>query len=293
MRVNGLGLVVLAAILWGLSGGLGGFLIDRGWDPLVIAFYRGTVGLLCILIWLLFQPAQWNRAMVFWSIVAGIGITGNLGFYFISISETNIAVAATLMYTAPIFVFLISYVFRLEEMSLFKWLAIVFVLAGVVLLTEVYSVGPDSITMLGLFSGLAAGLSYALFIFGFKYANHYGQPQGILSIAFLSFTIIMLFFTDRITVVSVFYSTDLFWMIILGIFGAGLSFFLYIAGLKRTTSTSASIIAMVEPVTASLFGFIVLSQILTMPQLGGMALILVTVTILSMKQSGKGTSRIH
>ncbi|MCG1021141.1 EamA family transporter [Sutcliffiella horikoshii] len=285
MRVGGLGLVILAAILWGISGGLGGFLMDKGWDPLVISFYRGTVGLLCILIWFLFQPTRWNKPLMLWSIVAGIGVAGNFILYFISISEASIAVAATLMYTAPVFVLLISFIFRLEQASLFKWLAIGFVMAGVVLLTEVYSIGSDSITILGLVTGLGAGFSYALFIFGFKYASRHGQPQGILTIAFLAFTIITLFFTDRSEAVSVFYSTDLLWMILLGVIGAGLSFFLYVVGLKRTSPTSASIIAMVEPVTASLFGFIVLSELLTATQLGGMAIILVTVTILSVKQS--------
>lgn len=285
MRAGGVGLVIFAAILWGISGGLGGFLMDKGWDPLVISFYRGTVGLLCILIWFLFKPTRWNKQLLLWSIVAGIGVAGNFIFYFISISEASIAVAATLMYTAPIFVLLISFIFRLERASLFKWLAIGFVMGGVVLLTEVYSIGSDSITMLGLVTGLGAGLSYALFIFGFKYASRHGQPQGVLTIAFLAFTIITLFFTDHSEAVSVFYSPDLLWMILLGVFGGGLSFFLYVVGLKRTSPTSASIIAMVEPVTASLFGFIVLSELLTATQLGGMAIILVTVTILSVKQS--------
>ncbi|SDY27965.1 DMT family transporter [Tindallia californiensis] len=285
MRVSGVLLVVLAAILWGLSGGLGGFLMDKGWSPLVIAFYRGSVGLLFILIWFLFRPSTWNRPMIIWSIVAGIGVAGNLGFYNISISESSIAVAATLMYTAPVFVFLISFVFRMEEMSLYKWLAIFFVMLGVILLTEVYNIGPDSISLLGLVSGLASGLSYALFIFSFKYADDYGQPQGILTIAFTSFSVVMLLFVDRAEVVSVLQSPDIAWMILLGIFGAGLSFFLYITGLKRTTSTSASIVAMVEPVTASLFGYVVLSQRLALNQIAGMGIILVTVTILSTKQS--------
>lgn len=287
MRVSGVVLVVLAAILWGLSGGLGGFLMDKGWSPLVIAFYRGTVGLIFILIWFLFRPSALNRPMIIWSVLAGIGVAGNLGFYNISISESSIAVAATLMYTAPVFVFLISFIFRLEEMSLYKWLAILFVMAGVVLLTEVYNVGPDSISLLGLVSGLASGLSYALFIFSFKYADYYGLPQGILTIAFISFSAVMLIFIDRAEAVSVLQSPDIGWMIALGFFGAGLSFFLYIAGLKRTTSTSASIVAMVEPVTASLFGFFVLSQTLAVNQIAGMGIILVTVTILSMKQGKK------
>ncbi|WP_404469246.1 EamA family transporter [Sutcliffiella horikoshii] len=290
MRVGGFGLVTLAAILWGISGGLGGFLMDKGWDPLVISFYRGTVGLLCILIWFLFQPTRWNKPLLFWSIVAGVGVAGNFIFYFVSISEASIAVAATLMYTAPVFVLLISFILRLEQGSLFKWLAIGLVMAGVVLLTEVYSIGSDSITMLGLGAGLGAGVSYALFIFGFKNASRHGQPQGILTIAFLAFTIITMFFTDRSEAVSLFNSPDLLWMILLGILGAGLSFFLYVVGLKRTSPTSASIIAMVEPVTASLFGFIVLSELLTATQLGGMAIILVTVTILGVKQSRKSNS---
>ncbi|WP_100334120.1 EamA family transporter [Bacillus alkalisoli] len=285
MRVGGLGFVILAAFLWGISGGLGGFLLDMGWDPLVISFYRGAVGLVCILIWFLFQPTRLNKPLLFWSIVAGIGVAGNFIFYFVSISEGSIAVAATLMYTAPIFVLLISFIFRLEQASLFKWLAIGFVMAGVVLLTEVYSIGSDSISMLGLVTGLGAGLSYALFIFGFKYASSHGQPQGILTIAFLVFTTITFLFIDRSEAASVFYTTDFFWMILLGIFGSGLSFFLYVVGLKRTTPTSASIVAMVEPVTASLFGLIVLSELLTVTQLGGMGIILVTVTILSLKQS--------
>ncbi|MRX74401.1 EamA family transporter [Bacillus lacus] len=285
MRVSGLGLVILAAILWGVSGGLGGFLMDRGWDPLVISLYRGTVGLLCILIWGLFKPARWNKPLLLWSIVAGIGVAGNFIFYFVSISEASIAVAATLMYTAPIFVLLISFIFRLEQASLSKWLAIGFVMFGVVLLTEVYSIGSEGITMLGLAAGIGAGLSYALFIFGFKYASRHGQPQGILTIAFLAFTFITVFFTDLNEAASVFSSPDFMWMILLGIFGAGLSFFFYVVGLKRTSPTSASIIAMVEPVTASLLGLIVLNELLTGAQLGGMAIILLTVTILSVKQS--------
>ncbi|WP_218162446.1 EamA family transporter [Alkalibacterium sp. 20] len=115
MNFVGSGLVIIAAILWGLSGGLGGFLMDKGLDPLVISFYRGAVGLLCILIWFTFKPTRWNKKMLLWSIVAGLGVAGNFMLYFISISEASVAVAATLMYTAPIFVLLVSFVFRLEK----------------------------------------------------------------------------------------------------------------------------------------------------------------------------------
>lgn len=284
MRHMSIGLVFLSAILWGLSGGLGSFLMSRDWDPLVVSFYRGTVGLICFLIWFVFRPVRLNKRLCLWAVVAGVGIVGNFVFYFVSISESSVAVAAALMYTAPIFVLLISFIFRLEKPSLFKFIAIAFVMIGVVLLTEVYNVGSDQVTTIGLVAGLGAGLSYALFIFGFKYASKHGEPQGILVIAFLTFTLIMLFFTDMNEAVSVISSPELFWMVLLGVFGAGLSFFLYVVGLKETSATSASVIAMVEPVTASTFGFFILSETLNVVQLCGMAIILLTVTVLSVKK---------
>ena len=67
----------------------------------------------------------------------------------------------------------------------------------------------------------------------------------------------------------------------LGTLGAGLSFILYIVGLKHTAPAVASIVALIEPVTASLFGVVVLNENLVGLQIFGMGLILVTVTALS------------
>lgn len=42
-------LVALAALCWGLSGGIGGILTAEGWDPVLVSFYRGVIGLLFVL----------------------------------------------------------------------------------------------------------------------------------------------------------------------------------------------------------------------------------------------------
>lgn len=65
---------------------------------------------------------------------------------------------------------------------------------------------------------------------------------------------------------------------------------LYIVGLKHTAPAVASIVAMVEPVTASLFGVVVLDESLVGSQIVGMALILVTVTALSVHSSARQVS---
>ncbi|WP_030073923.1 DMT family transporter [Halomonas alkaliantarctica] len=280
--------IVLAAFFWGVSGGIAGVLLEDGWDPSVVSFYRGFVGLLFALIWLLFQQQHSglkNSQLWFWSIIAGLGVAGNFTFYFISIEHANVAVAATLMYCAPIFVYLISFALKLEKSTAAKWVAIFLVMLGVVLLTKLYEISASSISLLGVTMGLLAGLSYALFIFGFKYAAPHGSPQAILSIAFsvLAIALILPAETDQVT--SVLGSPDLPLFVALGILGAGLSFLLYIKGIKHTAPALASMIAMVEPVTATLFGVAVLGETLGVTQMIGMGLILVTVTALSVSSN--------
>ena len=111
-------LVALAALCWGLSGGIGGILMADGWGPFVVSFYRGAIGLLFVLVWLILRPHRSgleSPRLWFWSVIAGLGIAGNFAFYFLSISRGSVAVAATLMYCAPVFVYLTSFALKLER----------------------------------------------------------------------------------------------------------------------------------------------------------------------------------
>lgn len=53
MKYTGIALVMLAAMLWGLSGGIADILMERGWNPLVISFYRGAAGFIFVFLWFL------------------------------------------------------------------------------------------------------------------------------------------------------------------------------------------------------------------------------------------------
>jgi drug/metabolite transporter (DMT)-like permease len=283
-------LVVLAAFFWGLSGGISGMLMANGWDALLVSFCRGAIGLLIVLFWLVVSQRSSelaNRRLWFWSIIAGLGVAGNFSFYFISIREGTIAVAATLMYCAPIFVFLLSFALKLEKSTKMKWVAIVLVMLGIVLLTQVFDSQTSNITPLAIGAGLLAGLSYAIFIFGFKFAAPHGSPQSILSIAFLTFVLALIAPVQHDQLSAVISSPDWLLFVMLGVLGAGLSFVLYIKGLKHTAPAVASIVAMIEPVTAALFGIMVFNETLAASQIAGMGLILMTVTALSVYSSPK------
>ena len=280
----GVGFVVLAALFWGLSGGIGGILMAGGWDAFVVSFYRGGIGLIFVLAWLAWRPQGSGLAsgrLWFWSAVAGLGVAGNFAFYFVSIAHGSVAVAATLMYTAPVFVYLVSFALKLETPTMLKLVAIAVVMVGIVMLTQIYDTGAGGVTLIGAGAGILAGVSYAVFIFGFKYAGAHGSPQAILSIAFGVLVIILMWPADSAQMAAVLSTRDWPLFAALGIFGAGLSFALYINGLRHTAPAVASIVAMVEPVTATLFGVVILHESLGFVQVLGMGLILVTVTALS------------
>lgn len=288
MRSVGVSLVIVAAICWGFSGGIANILMNNGWDPIVISLYRGAIGFVCFFTWFLLRFKQnWASSphIYIWSSLAGVGVAGNFIFYFFTIQASSVAVASTLMYTAPVFVLVISFLLRIERPTWFKGACIFGVLIGIVMLTGAYNTKSLSVGFLGVASGLAAGLSYALFIFGFKNASSIAKPQTTLTIAFFTFCLILLFMADMDEVTSAMTSNDFDLFLLLGILGAGISFIFYVIGIQWTAPTTASMVAMVEPVTASLFGFLLIGDHLTIIQLLGIAIILVTVIVLSVKPS--------
>lgn len=276
--------VVLAALFWGVTGGIGAILMAAGWDAFVVSFYRGAIGLLFVLVWLALRPRESglaSRRLWFWSAIAGFGVAGNFAFYFLSIVQGSVAVAATLMYCAPVFVYLVSFTLKLENPTAPKWTAIALAMVGIVLLTQIYDISASAVTPIGLGAGLLSGLSYALFIFGFKYAAPHGSPQAILTIAFTVLVIVLIWPSDADQAITVLSSEDWPLFVGLGVLGGGLSFVLYIIGLNYTAPAVAAVVAMVEPVTAALFGVVILNEILIGSQILGMLLILATVTSLS------------
>jgi drug/metabolite transporter (DMT)-like permease len=274
-------------MFWGLSGGIGGMLMADGWSASVVAFYRGGIGLLCVLVWLALRPhnsglSSWH--LWFWAVIAGLGIAGNFAFYFLSISEGSVAVAATLMYCAPVFGYIISFALKMEQVTAIKLAAIMLVMIGIILLTGIYDAGASTLTPLAITAGLLSGVSYAVFIFGFKNAVLHGSPQAILVIAFATLSLII-FPGAMSQIVGVLHSPRWPLFVLLGLLGAGFSFALYIHGLKHIKPSIAAVVAMVEPVTASLFGVIVLGETLLGIQVFGMVLVVVTVTLLGVRDT--------
>ncbi len=290
VRHVGIILVMFAAFFWGISGGIANMLINTGWSPLIIAFYRGFIGLLCFMLWMLLDKRKKKRLsqrVYLWSFIAGLGVAGNFTFYFLSIHFSSISIAVTLMYTAPIFVLIASLLAGMERATWIKWFGVVTVVIGVFLLAKGYTLDINSVPIVGIVLGITAGISYTIFLFGFKKAAAIGSPSLVLTLAFLSFTVILFIFIDLNEAVDIMHSSDLGWFILLGVLGAGLSFFLYVIGLRLIHPSTTAVVAMVEPLTAALIGITFLNNTLTVPQIIGISMVLLSITFISLNKKGQ------
>jgi drug/metabolite transporter (DMT)-like permease len=173
----------------------------------------------------------------------------------------------------------------MESATWFKWGCIAGVVSGVILLTGAYKTDAITVSFSGIAAGLASALFYALFIFSLKKASAIGKPQFTLTVAFFSLCLVLSVFTDPKEGAAVLASADVGWFFLLGIVGAGISFILYIAGIRLVSAATASVVAMVEPVIVSLLGVWLLGETLSAIQLLGMAVILSAITTLSLNRA--------
>lgn len=282
-RAGGTLLILVAATCWGLAGGIGGHLVARGWDPIVVSFYRGALTLVFGGLWVLAaadRSGLGSRHLWAWSALAGAGVAGAFSFYFSGMRTGSVAVAATLLYSAPIFVFLAEFVSGRRRLTLGRLVGLALVTIGVALLSGFFSQAATGLSAPVIAIGLVSGACYAIFIFGFQEAAKHGSTPVIMTAAFTVETVLLLLLAGAGAWSRAVEPVDAALIVVLGVLGGGFSFLCYIAGLRRSPAGAAALLGMAEPITAAAFGFVVLDQALASRQLVGAVIVIATVTAL-------------
>lgn len=106
--------------------------------------------------------------------------------YFVSVKCTTVSIAVLLLYTAPIYVTLLSPLTLKEPITRYSLLALILSLAGVILIIRPGAVfhDMDSMYLIGLGCGLISGLLYACMILTSRYLKGYytGTAQAAWAI---------------------------------------------------------------------------------------------------------------
>ena len=271
-RFSGYSEIITAAILWSLVG----IIVKNihGMSAQSIIFYR--VGFAFILFFAsLLVSGNLNIVKLHekksYIILFSILQIATMVCYFISIMNASVSIAVLLLSTAPIYITIFSPWLLKEKIRKGGIIALVISIAGILLIVDPGKLD-FKLSSIGILAGIASGIFYAFQVMTSKYVSpiYSGYAQ-----AFWSFLVAAVILLPVGTVQLEVVSGNLIYLLILAIFPTILAVSLYFNGLKKVKAQSASILGLIEPISAVFFAVLVLGEQISTLEITGGALILI------------------
>ena len=214
-------------------------------------------------------------------LLLGLMQAGTMLSYFFSVKHTSVSIAVLLLYTAPVYVTLLSPFLLKEYINRRSIFALTIAITGVILIIR-----PDTLFhdvdytyLIGLAAGLVSGLFYGGMILTSRYLRDY--YTGTTQAAWALLITLLIFAPYSIAVPPAILLDNLVVLVLFGLISTAMALVLYLSGLMQVRAQSASIIALLEPASAVVFAYLILSEPVTASMLAGGALILLGAIIIS------------
>ncbi len=253
---SGYGEIIAAAVMWGFVGILAKMI--SGMSAQSIIFYRVAFAFIIFFIILLISG---NMKIIrlsdkkIYLVLFGIFQALTMLMYFVSILKGSVSVAVLLLYTAPAYVTVLSPLLLKESSTRKGIIALFLSIAGIIFIVNPGKI--DFSRSLGIMAGILSGIAYALQIITSKRA---GSTYSGYTQAFWSFIIAALIFLPVGVAPAEVVFDNMVFLILLAIFPTILSVSLYFNGLKKVRAQSASILGLIEPVSAVILAILILGE---------------------------------
>jgi drug/metabolite transporter (DMT)-like permease len=300
----GYALVLAAIALWSVNAAVAKVVVDSGGlSALRLSELRATgAGLVLFLAVAAFRPRtlRLTRKEVFFFAVFGIAGLAFVHFlYFTAITHLDIGIALVIQYIAPVLVALWARFFVHEPVRRRLWVALALALAGLSLVVELW--GGGGLDGIGVASSLGAACAYALYVvmaersldrgrdvfsllaWGFAFAAAFWavvQPWWSFPAGLLGREADLL---GRLAGTSVEVWLLVAYVILLG---TVVPFVLLMTALHYIPATRATVVAMAEPVVASLVAYAWLEEELGALQIAGGMLVLTGIVLAQTARPG-------
>ena len=279
-------LILLAGCTWGVIGLFTRHLAAFGvTSPGVLIIRSGGCAAL-FLVWALIKDpkllrVRWKDA---WLVLLFGLVTFAFTFcYYQSIAYGSLSAACTLMYSAPVFVMVMSLFFFGERFSRRKLMALLCAVAGCTLVSGVLE-GDSTLSTAGVVFGLLAGIGYATYSVCIKALSNRGcEPLTINVWGWLIAAVTGLIIWGPAPAAPMTESLpNALWCLGLIVISGFLPALFYSLGLRGEEAGRGAVIASVEPVVASLTGFIAFGEAPSPPGVVGVVLVLAAVALLNL-----------
>jgi len=273
-RLSDVLLTALAPMTWGTTYVVATELLPPHHPLLVAALRSLPVGIL-LTAWF----RQLPKGIWWWRIVL-LGSL-NIGIFqallFVAAYRLPGGIAATAGSIQPLLVVWFSWILLHEKLSKRSILAAFAGFMGVGLLILEPTASLDSVGIIAALTGAATmGLGTVL-------VKRWKRPVSLLVFTAWQLTVggivllpIALVLEGPFAHLSI---TNLLGFVYLGLIGTGIAYALWFRGIEKLKASAVSFLGLISPVVATLMGFVLLHQTLTLIQLIGMAIVLASVLI--------------
>jgi drug/metabolite transporter (DMT)-like permease len=257
---------------------------EQGVDPLllvVVRAYLATITLFLALGTIAPSHLRIDARMFRTAVVVGIGglLTNNF-LYFEAIHLTGVATALLLQYQAPVLVALYALLFQRQRFSGRLALSLVLTTTGCALVVRVYDPASIQLNLVGVLAGVGTAFAFAFYILTSRAALKFMRPWTLVAYGYLAASLVWVLIVPPWRIVSLDLPGEIWGaFLLIATVGTVIPFGLFINGLKHLPPTQASILAMLEPVIATVAAYLMLGETLLPMQILGGALVLVGVTM--------------
>jgi drug/metabolite transporter, DME family len=281
--------VMVAALLWAVSGSSSKFLFHQGISPFQLVQLRITLAAVCLFVWLFFKNKSLLRIekgdLVYFVILGICGMAAVQFTYLFAISKINVAAAILLQYMAPIFIAFFTVIFAGEKLKRSTVAAIVIATVGCWLVVGAYNLNVLSMNIVGIVSGIASAIAFAWYSVHGEYGMRKYHPWTVLFYAILFAALVWNVLHPPLE--AFFHKHSLlewWWIVYIAIFGTVLPFGLYLEGINLIRATRSSITGMLEPITAGALSYIFLNEVMEPLQLAGGVMVIFAIILLQLGQ---------
>lgn len=290
-------LIILGGVFWGSSCLFVDKLYRLGFSPFECTAIRLTLAAIILNLALIIKNKGFKAYKIGVSsylIAASSGIFSVFAmcaFYYLCMEKASAAVSAILLYTAPLFVMIMSLILFKEKLTAKKITAFIIAIIGCALVSGIAS-GISS-EPIGILFGIFSGFTYSLYgIFTHYYMKKNSDTLTFTALNFLFGSIFSLFFASPekiidVTVQNGHIAETIIYFAIFGLCTAVIPFTLYTLGLKKVKPDTASILAFTEPLTAAIFGILILNQNIDIYGIVGIILVTAAIVLMNIQLKSK------
>lgn len=281
-KIKGYLALVAVTIFWG-SSFVSSKLVLETMPPMLLAFFRYLFAFITLFIFfIIFEKDKKLNKQDYKHLVLSSGI--GIFIYFIgeynALNYISASTASIIVSLLPMFMLVTNFFVFKDKITLFKVGVILLTLVGVVMVVQADFRAMFNESLIGyslMVMGVAAWVVYSLSTVKMRKNN-----SNIKVITYQSGFALILFAPFAVSNLNIVTQLDFnLWtnIIYLGVFASGLAFYLYVYSLKVLGTLPVSIFGNTVPVVTVITGFIFLQETLTLIQLLGGSIIVITLLV--------------